>query len=145
MSSVNWGFANLLSGFKDALDDLIDFAGHNVVYRYKDNAGGIIDKVVRVAYFQRNKMNNIAVSVAGDSTDILEAYVIRATDIVKPLKGDLIVEFYAEDNELQLDKVLIVYEVIDWTMEKLGDNSLIYVVYVQRREFSEWAYSLSKR
>lgn len=145
MSEHTNEFNSILSGFKDALDNLIEFAGHDVVYRYKDSNGKVVDKLVRAVYFQRNRMNNVALSVAGSSTDILEAYAMRVADMVKPVRGDLIVEFYAEDGELQLDKVMIVYEVMDWTVEKVGDNSLIYVLYVQRKEFSKWASSRDNR
>lgn len=133
-------FNSLLNGFENALDDLIEFAGHSVVYRYKDADGNVVDKLVQAAYFQRNRSNNITIANAGNATDILEAYAIRTTDAVQPVKGDLIVEFYAKDGELQLDKVSVVYEVMDWTVEKVGDNSLIYVLYVQRREFNKWAH-----
>ncbi len=145
MSEHTNEFNNMLGNFKDALDNMIEFAGHNVVYRYKDASGNVTDILVRAVYFQRNRVNSVALSIAGTSTDILEAYAMRAADMVKPVIGDLIFEFYAEDGELQLDKVITVYEVMDWSVEKVGDNSLIYVLYVHRREFTKWASSRDSR
>jgi hypothetical protein len=142
----NKDILGLLESFKDALDDFMKYAGHHVVYRYKTADGKVVDKLVQAAYFQRSKSSNsITVTTAGVNTDVLEAYVIKATDIDRPVKGDLIVEFFAKDGKLQLDKVMSVYEIADWAMEKVGDNSLIYIAYVQRREFSKWAYSRTKR
>lgn len=130
------------SSISSSINTMMDTISHTVLYRYQD-ANGVHDLMVPAVYFQQARtVSELILSIGGTDADIYEAYAIRPSDLnVVPAADNLIVEFYADNGVLDVNKVISVHGVVIWQLEKVGDNSLIYVLYTQRKEFAPWTSS----